>query len=347
MLSGMTASVAQATQPVCDRAGVNIFDVSHLPPGWERLPLHWYKDFGALSPPILRGEGGARLEYVPILSWQGRKDRLVTRSLASAAFLNRDVLRPEYMSLADFRDMISLNRLEERIRRDASRWPPGTLFLLGVEPGYRSNGDERTPEEIVQDAGALREILDGMDRGYRLGLGGISTPRNLSARVAYGGIYGLEFLDQILELPRSFEFDAFVVHPYPSDLKALSAEDSADQIRAMRRLLARHELRDRELVVGEVGAPFRGVDVHDLAEYTREIVEFMLTAEDPATGNPRDRNRLVQRFSWMLLSPLYRPMPGFSDNPALDYAVSSLVDLEGALTPVGQAFFEALERCRD
>lgn len=341
------SAAARAARPACSRAGVNVFDASHMPPGWERLSLGWYKDFGALSPPLVRGAGGARLEYVPILLWQGRNDGFVTRTLLSAAFLKGDVMHPESMTLADFRDMTSLGRLEQRIRGDASRWPPGTLFLVGIEPGYRPNGDERTPEEIVRDAGALRKLLDGMSRGYRLGLGGISTARNLHARSAYGGIYGLEFLDRILELPRDFELDAFVVHPYPSDPKSPSAEDSAEQIRATRRLLARYGLRDRELVVGEVGAPFRGLDVHDVAEYARQIVEFMLTAEDPETGKPDDGNRLVQRFGWLLLSPLYRPAPGFSDNPALDYEVSSLVDLQGAMTPVGEAFFEALEHCPD
>ena len=338
---------AAASPPVCDRAGVNIFDASHLPAGWENLPFAWYKDFSALSPPLVRGEGGARLEYVPILTWQAGRDNFVIRALASAAFLKGDVPHPESMGLADFRDLISLERLEQRIRRDVSRWPHGSLFLVGIEPGYRPNGDARSPEAIVRDAAVLRKTLDAMDRGYRLGLGGISTPRNAFTHDAYGGIYGLEFLDRILELPRSFEFDAFVIHPYPSNPVAPSAEDSAEQIRAMRRLLARHGLRDRELIVGEVGTPFRGVDVAEATAYAGEIVEFMLTAEDPETGNPRDGNRLVQRFSWMLLSPLHRPMPGFSDNPSLDFEISALVDLGGTLTPVGQAFLAALGRCRN
>ena len=112
-----------ASPPICDRAGVNIFDASHLPAGWENLPFAWYKDFSALSPPLARDEEGARLEYVPVLAWQAGRDNFVIRALASAAFLKGDVPHPESMGLADFRDLISLERLEQGIRRDASRWP--------------------------------------------------------------------------------------------------------------------------------------------------------------------------------------------------------------------------------
>ena len=45
----VSMNAAGASPPVCDRAGVNVFDASHLPAGWENLPFAGYKDFGALE----------------------------------------------------------------------------------------------------------------------------------------------------------------------------------------------------------------------------------------------------------------------------------------------------------
>jgi hypothetical protein len=314
-----------------------VFDAGRVPVALDDLPLGFYKDFGALST-----ASPGPLEYVPIVAWQARNDVFWKRALASAAFLGGRVPHPEGTALSDFRDQISLDRLQARIRSRPDRYPPGTLFLLGVEPGYRPNGDERTPAEIARDAGALRDALDALGRGYRLGLGGISTPRNDFTRAAYGGIHGLDFLERILAEARDLVFDAFVVHPYPSDPSAPDAADSARQIREARQLLARHGLRDRELLVGEVGAPFRAAREADLARYAREVVELMLTARDGEIGHPGDENRLVQRFAWMLLAPLHRAMPGLSDNPALDFRVSALFDERGERTAVGESFFAAL-----
>ena len=59
----------------------------------------------------------------------------------------------------------AIEQVLDAIAAQPDRFPPGALFLLGIEPGYAPNGDPRTPEEIASDARALREMLDVQGRG--------------------------------------------------------------------------------------------------------------------------------------------------------------------------------------
>lgn len=317
------------------RVGVNIFDASELPPGWQSLPISWYKDFGALGPTLERD--GTRLDYVPILTWQGASENFLRRWLVNALFRRGILSNPAQHSFEDFRDLNELNRLEARLRADRARLPAGTLFLVGIEPGYRPNGDTRNPEQIVADAARLHEVLTAIDPSYRIGLGGISTARTDFVADAYG-MTGNDFLERVLDQPRNFAFDAFVIHPYPSTPAAPSADESLDQIRAFRRILAERGLRDTELIVGEIGTAFSATPLADAVAYTEAMVRGMLTTRDPAIGHPGDGDRLVQRFTWFLLVPPSREVPGITDNPILDLSRSALLDRQGQLTPVGEAF---------
>jgi hypothetical protein len=199
--------------------------------------------------------------------------------------------------------------------------------------------------EIVQDARQIRAMLDSLGRGYRLALGGISTPENQVAKQGYSGIYGMEFFQNVLNACDGFTFDTFVVHPYPADAARPSFQDSRDQIIAFRKTMARRGLRTTDLLVGEIGVPFRGVEQQQAVAFTSQIAEFMLTATDKDTGNPGDGNRLVQKFCWFHLSPPSFTIPGFTDNPGLDLSASALLSPEGDLTPVGKAFRKVVTRC--
>jgi hypothetical protein len=309
----------------------------------DGLPLGWYKDSTFLG---RRFEAsGAAVDYVPILTYQGKHDNLGAAVLSRVLWVAGMLPKTPGMTLTDVLDAQSLVRLRRRLAREEGRFPPGTLFQLGIEPGYSTNRDDRTPAEIVQDARRIKAMLDSLGRGYRLALGGIATLENPAAKQAYGGIYGAKFFQNVLDACDGFTFDAYVVHPYPADLTHLASQDSRRQIVEFRTIMAQADLRKTDLMVGEIGIPFPGVNPQDAAVFASQMVEFLLTATDDGIGNPGDGNRLVQRFGWFNLLPPTFKIPGITDNPGLDLSASALLSPSGDLTPVGKAFREAAIRC--
>lgn len=326
------------------RIGVNCLPGDNVRSAADRLPLGWYKDYTFLGRRFETPD--AAVEYVPILTYQGKHDNLGAAVLTRLLWVAGRLPRIPGCTLADVLDAQSLARLGRRLAREEARFPPGTLFQLGVEPGYSPNGDDRSPVEIVQDARQIKAMLDGLGRGYRLALGGISTPENQWTKHGYRGIYGMKFFENVLDASQGFEFDALVVHPYPADPTDPSAfQDSRDQVIAFRKVMARRGLQETDLLVGEIGVPFAGVTQQQAVAFTSPIVEFLLTATDKEIGNPGDANHLVQKFCWFSLSPPTFRIPGFTDNPNLDLSASALLSPDGELTAVGNAFREAAIRC--
>jgi hypothetical protein len=331
-----------AAQDIIRRVGVNTLARAAVAAAARTLTFGWYKDYTACGCPVAGPVG--TIEYVPILLYQGKVDVPGKLELAAQQVAR---LWPQG-SVADFADALSLDRLATRLRRDAERYPRGSLFQVGIEPGYADNNDDRSAAEIVQDARALREVLDGLGRGYRLALGGISTPRSEWTRHAYRGRYGADLWREVLDLGGPDLFDAFVIHPYPTDPRRPELDDLEGQVRGARGLLAEYGLRCTELLVGETGTPFPGIPLAVRCAYAAAAVRFYLTARDQRVGHPDDDGRLVQRFCWFVLSPPEWSVPGFTDNPGLDFAASALVSPSGELTAVGQVFQETVAAvCRE
>jgi hypothetical protein len=329
---------------VIRRVGVNLVHREDLVRHAAELPVGWYKNFHLHGPPVLAAE--REIEHVPILLYQGKVDNPPGHQLVRELWDSGRLGRQPGVTLEDMLDSVSLSRLEARMR---SGWekPPYTLFLLGIEPGLRGCGDDRTPAEIVSDAVALKRMLDRIGRGYRLGLGGMSTARHEFVRQSYG-VPAIDFFRAILDRASAegFQFDAFTIHPYPSVLTRPVVEDSWDQIVEFRQVLADYGLRERELLVGEIGAPGTGADPHAIQRFAQEMIQAMLTATDARTGNPGDGHRLVQRFCWFCLSAPRFSVPGQTDNPLFDFPLTTLVDGRGALTALGEVFVEVVERLR-
>ncbi len=334
-------SVEAGGVPLRERICVNALEApvaAHL----RGFAIGCWKDFGSFGGPLDQGA----LTYLPTLLW--REDHDTAERLAALPRLWRDraLARRPGTRVEDVADQVSLARLRARIEAAPERFPDGTLFLLGIEPGYHP-ADDRSPEAIARDAVQLREMLSGFGRDYRLGLGGISTPDNAWTRAAYAGRAGLEHLAAILDAAQALElekqlFDAFTIHPYPSDPAAPSVADSLGQVRAMRRLLADRGLRDRPLLVGEIGTPFAATPPREAERFARDVVSGLLHLRDAETGLPSDGDRLVQQISWMLWQVPGFAVPGFTDNAALDFGRSALVGRDGRPTPVGRAFREGV-----
>jgi len=330
--------------PIVSRVGVSVQLYGTLATRGKELPIGWYKDFGCFGQPL--ESAGRDVEYVPILLYKSQEDVAGREDVVRQMWDAGEFLSLPGLTVDDVLDAGTLSRLKKRIKRDADRFPKGTLFLVGNEPGYSGMGNGRTPEEIVHDAKLLKTLLYDLDRGYRLGLGGISTARCKYTKQAYRGVYGIDFFKRILQACGESQFDAFVIHPYPDPLSPScpSFEDSRDQIIEFRQVLAEHGLRDKELLVGEIGVPFPGLKEEDKSTFAKDLVEFMLTQTDGRIGNPSDHNLLVQRFCWFSLTPPDVSIPGLTDNPRLDFKASALVDVHGELTALGKVFFKTVDR---
>ncbi len=304
------------------------------------LPIGWYKDY-TFEGAALAGDE-ATIRYTPVLLYQSKRDNFMFRRLLRFFWHLGYVPHAPDSTVCSMLDAFSLERLEMRIRQAPDRYPPGTLFFAGSEPGYRWADDDRTPREIVDDSRRLRALLDRLDRGYRLALGGISTPRNELTRSAYGGMHGIGFLESILDLAGDLEFDAFVIHPYPSDPAGEWVEDTKRQITEFRRVLFERGLQEKELIVGEVGTPFTGAPEAEVALFLEEVLRFTLTHRDREIGNPNDDYRLVQRTFWFLLAPPSIEIAGFTDNPAMEFDVTSLLTSQGGVTPLARRLEEVV-----
>ncbi len=339
------------------RVGVACITPDLLPTAFETLPIGFYKDYHALGK-AHRGAGwaadlGHDDLYVPVIQYRSTGDVPEHLAMLRSLWVNGQFPKPVGVELDEFLSLLKRSGLESWLveRSKDGSLPEATMFVLGNEPGYRPNNDPRTPQQIVEDARLVRDIFERNHLGHRLALGGISTPDNAFTTRAYGST-ALEFFEAILEEARRCDvtFDAFVIHPYPaSGISGLAdlendfestalAQDSISQIRAFRSIMLRYGQRDKDLIVGEVGlpSPIRPLGSELVGAYADEIMTWCLTATDEELGNPRDGNRLVQRFTWFLLAVPTEPLPGFSDNPALDFDRSVLLEPDGALTPLGK-----------
>jgi hypothetical protein len=120
-------------------------------------------------------------------------------------------------------------------------------------------------------------------------------------------------------------------------------EDHADigifeqQIVDFRRWMAERGQRDKPLIVSEYSILMPedyGFPPDVVSKFMKESFDYLLTARDAELGYPADENRLVQAFCW------------FSTADTV-YPTSNLFDPETrAITPVGKAFKEYLERLR-
>jgi len=323
---------------ILSRVGVNALSRSITAAARRELPFGWFKDYTQFGRAFAVDDQA--VEYVPILLYQGKFDTPGTFDSIVERYAR---LCPNFTE-DEFADCLSIERLKRRLSGDTEFLGDGTLFLLGVEPGYADNNDDRTPGQIVEDAVLLKSVLTRVNPSYRLGLGGISTPSCEWTVRAYGGRNGFAFWEEILRKSDRDLFDSFVIHPYPTDPLRPVLGDLVSQVRGARRLLLEHDLSDRDLLVGETGVPFAGVSGEAVRTYTAQAVEFYLTAADADIGHPLDQGRLVQKFCWFLLHEPEWEIPGFTDNPALDFGASALVDRNGQLTKLGSVFRAAVQR---
>ncbi len=329
------------------RIGVVSLTPDLVPLAEKKLPLGFYKDYSCFG--LENTASRSELTYMPVIQYKSKSDSKSARMLVSIGWHTGQFPKLPGIQLKQLLVAMNLSEFETWLvdHTGPNGIPDGTVFLLGNEPGYQPNSDDRTAEEIVQDAVLIKDLFLRHDLRHQLALGGISTPKNEMAKAAYGGKFGNEFFRDILQEAKDrVGFDAFVIHPYPTDVLKLSAQDSIDQIIQFRRIMNEFGQRDKPLIVGEVGVPFPAIQNKrdEACRYVEELVEFCLTGRHPELGLPNDENRLVQRFTWYLLCAPEAAIAGFTDNSGLDLETSALMRTDGTLTDIGEALVNTVAR---
>ncbi len=231
---------------------------------------------------------------------------------------------------------------------------PGLTWIIGNEPDVIWQ-DNLTPEQYAEVYHAYFVAIKRADPSARLAVAGVSQPTPL--RLAY--------LDRVLRAYRRacghpLPLDVWTVHNYvlreerdswgvgippgfetvqQGQLYEVSDHARLDlfeaHLRAFRTWMARRGYQSTPLALTEFGILMPadyGFPPEMVSDYVGRTLDLLMTLKDPATGDPEDGGRLVQRWAWFSLS-----------DPT--YPNGNLADLKaGNLTPVGQAYRQTVDR---
>jgi len=215
---------------------------------------------------------------------------------------------------------------------------PGSAWLIGNEPDntYTFDGvgqDNLAPEVYAERYQAVYAAIKAADPQARVGIGGIVQPtpvrleyleRVLAAyQAAYGApppadfwfVHAFVLNEAPGEWGAGLPVDA-VTRPYQAAPEIIAPEEVdslaifARRLTAMRQWLADHGQRDRPLWVTEYGVlmpsdgslGYFGISPERTQAFMLGSFEYLQQAADPATGQPADADRLVQRWYWWTLS---------------------------------------------
>ena len=99
--------------------------------------------------------------YMPVIQYRSKSDSEPARLLVSMAWKAGQIPRLPETVLKQLLVAMSLSAFEEWLigNTGAKGIPDGTVFLLGNEPGYRPNSDDRTAGEIIEDAVLIKDLF--------------------------------------------------------------------------------------------------------------------------------------------------------------------------------------------
>jgi hypothetical protein len=281
----------------------------------ERLGLGWYLDWG-VRPDSYRS---AEVEYMPMIRVPGGEPQ---------------------PSLEALRTLVPAL--------------PGALWLIGNEPDVPWQ-DNVTPEAYAAAYHDLYYLLKSLDPTCRVAIGGVSQPTPLRLR----------YLERILasyqaQYGEAMPVDAWNVHNFvlreergswgvdippgmpeaSGTLREIDDHDSMvlfrQQIVDFRRWMKGRGLQDRPLIVTEYGILMPndyGFPEERVEQFMLDTFAYFDSAVDRELGMPADGYRLVQRWCWFSLGDER-------------YPTGNLLEAEGTLTPLGEAFAAYARRAR-
>jgi hypothetical protein len=139
------------------------------------------------------------------------------------------------------------------------------------------------------------------------------------------------------------DYFAATSHVPPSSLlrHVLDMEKYKQQVRELRTVIAEAGLRDRSVIITELGDPFRGGSPQHVAEFMAGAVTFLANATDAKTGCPSDGDHLVQRWAWFFAHPVTIQEKLLVMGPAAflaNVSQTSLFDQDGRATYLGRVY---------
>lgn len=289
-----TSVDAGATAPLC-RVGVNLategVPISNI--AVDPLRLSWYIDYTATISPT-RPNG---MEYTPVI----RLRQTGPNSYATV------------QSTAQLQAAIASN--------------PGADWIVGNEPDRRKFQDDLEPHVYALAYHDMYELLKSEDPTAQVFAGAIVQPTPIR----------LQYLDMVLEsyfeqFGVAMPVDGWAIHNFilneascehfpatqcwgaeiPPGLDAAeglrvqaSDNDNLDlfkeQIVRFRQWMVNRGYADRPVYLSEYGVlmpDWLGFDDARVNKFMNSTFDYLLTATDPALGDPTDGGRLVQRMAW-------------------------------------------------
>jgi hypothetical protein len=231
---------------------------------------------------------------------------------------------------------------------------PGALWLIGNEPDSIYNGSPIMPELYAELYHEFYTFIKAHDPSARVAIGAIVQPSPLRLEYLgkvldhYQSLYGEKLPTELWNIHlysfREVACDYGAGTPpgassngWPYEWWLWSDADLAAQhLRDMRQWMADRGERDKPLIVTEFGQlmPDNGSYCYGSPEVciTQETsritlqndITHFLTVTDTQIGYPADGNQLIQLWAWYSLYD--------------SYYGGDLVNLDGTLTPAGQAF---------
>ncbi len=299
------------------------------------LQAGWYMDWGASSNPPHPGG----MEYARTIYFSIHDTGSICGSYRAPAWQRSQVA-----------ESITGTALIDNLRAN-----PGALWLIGNEPDSIYNGNPIMPELYAELYHEVYTFIKAHDPSARVAIGAIVQPSPL--RLAY--------LDKVLNRYQSLHGEKLPTALWNIHLYAFrevacgygagtppgasgngwpyewwlwsDASLAAQHLRDMRQWMADRGERDKPLIVTEFGqlipddgswcygTPLVCITQETSRTTLQNDIHHFLTATDAQIGYPADGNRLIQLWAWYSLN----------DYPRYG---GDLVNLDGTLTPAGQAF---------
>jgi Malectin domain/Glycosyl hydrolase catalytic core len=231
--------------------------------------------------------------------------------------------------------------ITQKITQDTnhSKYPNGTIWLLGNEVGLYYNGNTQiwTAADYAQRYRRCYRLLKGIEpynaeiasRNFQIATTSIS-PEGSYTSGASGGIDWLRIVraSYLSQFGEVMPIDVYNIHLYA--MAANMPRLITGTINFRTAMAGEWDARDKPLIVTEVGM-WQTANWDASVSFLNQMVDFFNSAADPAIGNSTDGNRLVQRWAWFT-----NTRPEYADSQYWYY--TNLYDDVGARTVLGNAY---------
>lgn len=230
-----------------------------------------------------------------------------------------------------------LNDLEKMVLKNPQKYPDGTLWFVGNEPGI---DDGRSPNQYAKDYHdyyyKIKELGKRLNFNYQVVAGSFMTTSRIKPHYGYTGT---EYLNLVRNEYRNLyqedmPVDAYSVDAYVFDYGGTNIEEFKSGLIYFRQHLKSIGEQEKPLIIKEIGVLFETTPKEEVKEFMYKVFDFLTTYKDKNLGCLQDEGRLVQKWAWFVLNDGEESFEGKWDN-------TSLFDSDSKrIKPLGQAFID-------